>query len=261
MEIKVLNKDVEIVKFSHTLKDPVKRFYVYIHRKISNGDIFYIGKGVRYRCTNCDGRSEYWKNTTIKHGCYVEIYKTELTSEEACDLEVSLISEIGIKNLANISLGGEKGLIGSTNHMYGVKLTGSKNGNFGNKYEKNPLSKPILCFDTKGDFIKRYNSAAEAALDGFSSSCITAVCNRKRASHLDCVFIRESEYKPDLIIKIKQMRTHRKPVNSYTTDGHFIKSYKSIEETKKDGYEPKSVSEVVLKHRKTHFSTIFKKAV
>jgi hypothetical protein len=42
------------------------------------------------------------------------------------------------------------------------KGLGSDNNNFGNKYEKNANSKPIIQFTKKGKFIRKYASAVEA---------------------------------------------------------------------------------------------------
>ena len=171
MKIQTLEIDKEFIKNSIKRKDE-RRFYVYIHRKISDNKPFYIGKGCNYRCLTIYKRSSYWKNTALKHGVYVQIYKNNLTSNEACEIEKKLIKKLGIKKLVNISLGGENGLVGKTNHMYGKRLIGSLNGNFGNKGISNPLSNPILCFDLKGNFIKEYESSSFTEIDGFSSSTV-----------------------------------------------------------------------------------------
>lgn len=48
------------VKLSH--------YYVYIHRKATDNEIFYVGKGKNSRCTTIKGRSKHWKNISNKHG-------------------------------------------------------------------------------------------------------------------------------------------------------------------------------------------------
>ena len=132
MKIQVLEIDKEFLLETIKCKTE-KRFYVYIHRKISDNKPFYIGKGTKYRCLNIYKRSSYWKNTALKNGVYVQIFKNNLSSEEACNVEKELIQKLDIKNLTNISLGGENGLVGEKNHMYGKRLFGKLNGTFNNK--------------------------------------------------------------------------------------------------------------------------------
>ena len=85
-----------------------KRFYVYVHKRPTDGTIFYVGKGCRNRLTSTKSRSKYWHNTVAKHGGFVpeKIY-TGLTEAEAFSLEIATIAEIGIENLCNLSTGGD----------------------------------------------------------------------------------------------------------------------------------------------------------
>ena len=67
MKIQVLNIDQELVNDSvRQSKEMSERFYVYIHRKISDNKPFYIGKGTGYRCLTIYKRSKYWLNV-----CYL----------------------------------------------------------------------------------------------------------------------------------------------------------------------------------------------
>ena len=87
-----------------------KIFYVYAHKKIDTGEIFYIGKGKLGRCYSSSGRNKHWVNTVNKHGGYtVSFVKTCMSEAEAFDIEIKAIyfyRSIGL-NLCNKSSGGD----------------------------------------------------------------------------------------------------------------------------------------------------------
>lgn len=86
----------------------MKTYCVYIHRKISDGSIFYVGKGrSEKRARSKSARSELWKRIEAKHGRSVEIVLSGITNDQACELESFLISEIGRDSLSNMTDGGE----------------------------------------------------------------------------------------------------------------------------------------------------------
>lgn len=82
-----------------------RRFYVYVHRRASDGTIFYIGKGTGNRAwkTYEYFRSTWHHRVKCKYGLVVEIIKDHLTSDEAYDLEERLISEARVsgENIVN----------------------------------------------------------------------------------------------------------------------------------------------------------------
>lgn len=82
-------------------------FYVYVHRRATDGHIFYVGKGKNDRAWNSSNRSKYWKNIASKHGHQVEIVIHSMLEEDAFQLERDLIAFYGRKNLANLSDGGD----------------------------------------------------------------------------------------------------------------------------------------------------------
>lgn len=67
---------------------------VYIHRKASDGSIFYVGMGNVERAYSRN-RSAFWKRVVKRHGYTVEIVADRLTKEEAWDLEMALIKQYG----------------------------------------------------------------------------------------------------------------------------------------------------------------------
>jgi len=86
---------------------------VYVHRRKDNQEIFYVGMGVcEKRANRFSNRNRYWNLVKEKYGVYVDIIATDISVEEAEELEMFLIEEIGIDNLTNITRGGQKGRLG-----------------------------------------------------------------------------------------------------------------------------------------------------
>lgn len=81
-----------------------KRYYVYMHRRGDDGTVFYIGKGTGKQSTSKTGRNKDWKVVAGSAGYTVEVYKANLTEQEAFDLEKHLVSKY--PNLVNKRKGG-----------------------------------------------------------------------------------------------------------------------------------------------------------
>ena len=91
---------------------------VYLHRKATDGTIFYVGMGNLDRVDTTSSRNKWWKHTYNKHGLKTEIVASDLSIEDAYELEVFLISELGRKdrglgNLVNMDDGGK----GASGHI------------------------------------------------------------------------------------------------------------------------------------------------
>jgi hypothetical protein len=76
-------------------------FYVYIHRRLSDNKLFYVGKGKNKRHSSGCSRNDHWKNIASKHGWYSKILKKNLSEKEAYDLEEIIINRVGVDNLSN----------------------------------------------------------------------------------------------------------------------------------------------------------------
>ena len=92
---------------------------VYLHRKATNGEVFYVGIGNPNR-PKCRNRSDIWHRIVNKHGYNIEIIQRGLSKEDACSIEVDLIHLIGRRDLGkgtlvNLTDGGE-GIVGSKHH-------------------------------------------------------------------------------------------------------------------------------------------------
>jgi hypothetical protein len=85
-------------------------FYVYLHRRATDGRVFYVGKGTGNRI-NSRKRNEHWKRVSSKHGYAVEIVQDGMQEWWALELEKELIAHHGRETLCNMTDGGE-GLAG-----------------------------------------------------------------------------------------------------------------------------------------------------
>lgn len=91
---------------------------VYRHRRLDNNQIFYVGISEnKKRANNKTKRSDWWKKIVKKTNYKVEIIYENLTREDACELEIFLISLYGRRNLrtgclVNVTDGGDAGTVG-----------------------------------------------------------------------------------------------------------------------------------------------------
>jgi hypothetical protein len=83
-------------------------FYVYIHRKGTNGDPFYVGKGKGNRAWTTRYRNPKWNAVFKKHGLVVEIIVDNLSEQDAFELERQTIAKLKLAyDLSNLTDGGE----------------------------------------------------------------------------------------------------------------------------------------------------------
>lgn len=86
-------------------------FYVYVHKKRTDGEVFYVGKGKAHRAWVTTYRSDFWTKVFEKHGRDVEIIADNLSEDEALNIEKELIlfygrRDIGTGTLVNLCDGG-----------------------------------------------------------------------------------------------------------------------------------------------------------
>lgn len=159
---------------------------VYIHRKKTNHEIFYVGLGDAKRPYNKNKRSISWMNTYKKHGRYVEVLYTELSLEDACDIEMDLIEligrrDLGLGTLVNMTNGGE-GTQGFEPWNKGKEMDQSYKDNI-KKFHKGMTGKKMSTEHKKkvgahhlGD--KNFNSKKVVNIDtGIEYDTITEACN------------------------------------------------------------------------------------
>ena len=125
-------------------------YKVYIHRRASDNEVFYVGKGKRWRENSKAGRNKHWHNMVSKHGLVIEVVEKGLTNENACKMERELIAFYGSDNLVNYTLGGEgsegyKHTQDSLQKMQGRKLSEEHK----QKLSQSKLSKPSMFWQGK----------------------------------------------------------------------------------------------------------------
>lgn len=71
-------------------------YYVYIYYRLDTNEPFYVGKGKGRRWRRIDGkqRGKHFKNIANKYFVVCEIFKDNLTEEEAHGIECFLIDEL-----------------------------------------------------------------------------------------------------------------------------------------------------------------------
>ena len=99
-----------------------ERFYVYTH-SLPNGTVFYVGLGHGQRAYSRFSRNKFWYAIVNKY-CkpnkfIVNIVANNLTRDEACELEKTLIwyygrRELGLGTLVNLTDGGDVPEVGPT---------------------------------------------------------------------------------------------------------------------------------------------------
>lgn len=82
-----------------------KTFYIYAHKRLDKNEIFYIGKGKGRRANSKSDRNRYWRNIVKKAGYEVVFLETDLSEENAFELEKFYISKHN--PVANLTKGGE----------------------------------------------------------------------------------------------------------------------------------------------------------
>lgn len=87
-------------------------YYVYIHKKKTDGEVFYVGKGRGRRAFVSSGRSSFWKSVATKHDVEVVFVITNAPEELTFAIEMLLIDYYGRRDcsdgqLVNLTNGGE----------------------------------------------------------------------------------------------------------------------------------------------------------
>jgi len=98
-------------------------FYVYIHRKKTTKEVFYVGKGKGNRAYQKSRRNKFWKNIVEKHDFIVDFVEVGLQEWAAFELEQNLIAYYGRRDLndgplVNATEGGE----GAVGHIWSEEL-------------------------------------------------------------------------------------------------------------------------------------------
>lgn len=90
-------------------------FCLYVHRKLIDNEIFYVGIGSLTRPYSIKDRNKFWKNVVAKYGYSIQVVYTNLNKEEAIEAEQFFIQIIGRRDLVtgplvNLTAGGDGAL-------------------------------------------------------------------------------------------------------------------------------------------------------
>lgn len=87
----------------------MKKFYVYLHLRKTDGKVFYVGKGQGRRKYSYNDRSDWWKRVVEKHGYTIEIAQDKMMEPESFLLEMWLIAKFRHEGqpLVNLTDGGD----------------------------------------------------------------------------------------------------------------------------------------------------------
>jgi len=108
-------------------------FYVYLHRRATDGKVFYVGKGKLRRAFEQYHRTTYWKRVVAKYGYTIEFVEKHLQEWYALELECNLIAYYGRENLCNHTDGGD-GTVGYKHTEYDKnRMNAAKKGTTLNK--------------------------------------------------------------------------------------------------------------------------------
>ena len=161
----------------------MEKYFVYQHIRNDKKSIFYIGIGKirtdilattdkmkHYRAYSKQGRNPIWKRIVNKTSYTIEIVKTNLSKQEAINLEIFLIEKYGkIKNkglLSNITDGGETVLPELLTVLNDPKC-----------------SQKVYQYDLDGNFIKEWLSTNQIKRElGFDNSVLRKALTGKTKS-------------------------------------------------------------------------------
>jgi hypothetical protein len=107
---------------------------LYIHKKLDDKEVFYVGIGKNQRrAFSSYSRNKMWHSVVNKHGIEVEILQNNLNWEEACLLEIEMISKYGRRDkntgcLVNMTAGGDglNDISEETRHKLRISSLGKK---------------------------------------------------------------------------------------------------------------------------------------
>lgn len=158
----------------------MNRFCIYRHIRLDTNKVFYIGIGNTKRPRIKSDRSQFWKNITNKTEYEIQILKSDLTWEEACELEIILISYYGridnktgiLVNLTNGGMGGNGIIVSKKTKKLQSKIQKNnpiaywKNKKLSKEHVENMIknsgmAKKIICIKTG----KIWSSSRQCALD------------------------------------------------------------------------------------------------
>jgi len=201
---------------------------VYIHKRATDGKIFYVGIGKPERPYIIQKRNPIWHGVVLKYGYKVEVIHEHLEAEDAARIEVELIAKYGRRDLkkgylTNLTDGGE----GTTN---------PSPDSISKRVEK--TNKAISAYFLSGKFSKHFKSAVIASKElGILKHNITSACRGDLAFAGDFIWCYKGEIPEENIKTWAQMLDERSQritiFKAYTKEGEFVEEFFNLKSAKK----------------------------
>jgi hypothetical protein len=198
-------------------------FYIYCHRKATDGTCFYIGTGSGNRYKTTQSRNQHWYNIVKKHNFIPEILINNISEQKAFELEAKFCNEIGYNNLCNIR---EEKEIGWSHN----KKTKTKIGD-ANRGKQKPKGFGDIIKNTRLGLTYTDETKKKMSIShiGFKHSE-----NTKQKQKLTALSLIRSEEWKYAVKKVRESEEWkqklRKPIFQYDKQGNFIKEWPSIKE-------------------------------
>lgn len=118
-------------------------FYVYEYFIVDSNEVFYVGKGTGRRYKELHNRNKYFNAIITKYQCDVRFVQTNISNEQAIDLEIKRIAELRSKGQAkaNLTEGGDGFSSGLLNPTYRVSHKGELNPFYGKRHTEETKQK------------------------------------------------------------------------------------------------------------------------
>lgn len=207
------------------------RSYVYIHRKKSDGSVFYVGRGIGRRGWQKSGRNDRWLKVFKKHGRTVHIIKDDLSYECSLTLEKILIWNLrksGV-DLVNMTDGGE-----------GV------NGYRPSREERTQLSRAhggrVVCCSNGMKFDTGVSAAEWLKDNGWPNARqghISACCRDERTGAYGFSWWYDGEEPKDHIPRYERL-SNKRHKGVYCSNGMWFKTQKLAAEWLRNNGHPKA---------------------
>ena len=211
---------------------------VYRHKRNDTNDTFYIGIGkTDKRSYSHRNRNKYWYNIVNKVGYTIEIVKTDISWDDACDIENLLIMSYGRKDLGlgllvNMTDGGDGFIGGRHSEEFKEKMKTSNNG-----FETRFITGNMIGIETR--FIKGQepHNLGTAKKNNCKVCEITyeihkggnIYCSKKCQGICPDFRNKQSELKKGLYIG-REFPTLKKSVLQFDKDNNFIKEFTGVRE-------------------------------
>lgn len=125
------------------------------------------------------------------------------------------------------------------NHVSNIEWCHQQyNNTYGNRiskmlktYKSNGYSRPVIQFDTKGNYIKEYTFLSDTKKDGFNLHCVYQCCIFKITNHKRFIWLyKEDADKIEYAVKRYKERSKTTRVNVFTVNGDFLGHFNSLKE-------------------------------